>query len=115
MPNHIFDAEKSLRCNAAVTCGVGKTRLQIVDTVQTNACRSVHDEINIEEAAMCIPLSPEVVETLKSLDRIPDSQADIPRSIANELLTHGLAYESRTGGSIHMTSAGRLWLNRCAY
>lgn len=63
---------------------------------------------------MCIPLSPEVVETLKSLDRIPDSKADIPRTIANELLTHGLAYESRTGGSINMTAAGRLWLNRCA-
>ncbi|RXV66007.1 hypothetical protein D1006_37115 [Burkholderia stabilis] len=63
---------------------------------------------------MCIPLSPEVVETLRSLDRIPNSQADIPRAIANELLTHGLAYESRIGGSINMTAAGRLWLNRCA-
>ncbi len=38
---------------------------------------------------MCIPLSPEVVETLKSLDRIPDSRADITHSIANELLTRG--------------------------
>jgi hypothetical protein len=95
-------------------CGCGRIRFKIVDTVQTNACRPVHDEISTEEAAMCIPISPEVVETLKSLDRIPDSQADIPRSIANELLTHGLAYESRTGGSINMTSAGRMWLNRCA-
>ena len=42
---------------------------------------------------MCIPLTPEVVETLKSLDRVPDSQADIPRAMANELVTHGLAYE----------------------
>ncbi|QQK04592.1 MULTISPECIES: hypothetical protein [Burkholderia] len=63
---------------------------------------------------MCIPLSPEVVETLKSLDRIPDSRADITHSIANELFTHGLAYEARTVGSINMTAAGRLWLNRCA-
>ncbi len=63
---------------------------------------------------MCIPLSPEVVETLKSLDRVRDCQADIPRAIADELLTHGLAYELRTGGSINMTAAGRLWLNRCA-
>ncbi|WP_338640720.1 hypothetical protein [Burkholderia pyrrocinia] len=110
MPKHIFDAGKSQGCSAVTE----EPSSKIVDTVQTDACRPVHDELNTEEAAMCIPLSPEVVETLKSLDRIPDSQADIPRPIANELLTHGLAYESRTGGSINMTAAGRLWLNRCA-
>ncbi|WP_239511515.1 hypothetical protein [Burkholderia sp. JP2-270] len=104
--NHRFAIGGQLRCR--------NTRFRIVDTVQTQACRAVHDELNTEEAAMCIPLSPEVVETLKSLDRIPDSQADIPRAIANELLIHGLAYESRSGGSINMTAAGRLWLNRCA-
>ncbi|WP_239483159.1 hypothetical protein [Burkholderia sp. MS455] len=110
MPNHIFDAGKWPGCNAVSE----ECDFQIVDTVQTRACRPVQDELDTEEAAMCIPLSPEVVETLKSLDRIPDSQADIPRAIANELLNHGLAYESRTGGSINMTAAGRLWLNRCA-
>ncbi|WP_244130832.1 hypothetical protein [Burkholderia pyrrocinia] len=95
-------------------CGAGITRFRIVDTVQTQAFCTIYHELDTEEAAMCIPLSPEVVETLKSLDRIPASQADIPRAIANELLIHGLAYESRTGGSINMTAAGRLWLNRCA-
>lgn len=30
----------------------------------------------------------------------------------DELLTLGLAYESRTGGVINMTAAGRLWLNQ---
>jgi len=87
---------------------------RIVAAVQTSACRPVQDGLDTEEAAMYVPLSPEAVEALKSLDRIPDSQADIPRAIANELLTRGLANESRTGGSINMTAAGRMWLNRCA-
>ena len=41
---------------------------------------------------MYIQLSPEAVQTLKSLDRIPDSLAEMPRSIAEELLSFGLAY-----------------------
>ena len=36
----------------------------------------------------------------------------MPRPLAEELLTRELAYESRTGGVINMTAAGRLWLNR---
>jgi hypothetical protein len=61
---------------------------------------------------MYIELSPEAVEVLKSLDRIPDSQADTARVIVEELLGRGLAYESRTCGAINMTAAGRLWLNQ---
>jgi hypothetical protein len=63
---------------------------------------------------MYIPLSPTAVQTLRSLDRIPDALAEIPRSIAEELLRSGLAYESRTCGVINMTAAGRVWLNKCA-
>lgn len=63
---------------------------------------------------MYIELSPEAVQTLKSLDRIPDSAAETPRSIAQELLRFGLAYESRACGVINMTAAGRVWLNQCA-
>ena len=44
---------------------------------------------------MYIQLSPEAAQTLKSLDLIPDSEAATPRSIAEELLSVGLAYESR--------------------
>jgi hypothetical protein len=62
---------------------------------------------------MYIQLSPEAVQTLKSLDRIPDSQAEMPRSIAEELLGFGLAYEARACGVINMTAAGRVWLNQC--
>ena len=61
---------------------------------------------------MYIQLSSEAVQTLKSLDSIPDSQAETPRPMVNELLTFGLAYESRAGGAINMTAAGRLWLNQ---
>ena len=57
-------------------------------------------------------LLPEAVELLKSLDRIPDSQAEAARTAAEELLGRGLAYESRTDGAINMTAAGRLWLSR---
>jgi hypothetical protein len=63
---------------------------------------------------MYIQLSPEAVRTLKSLDRIPDSQADMPRPIVEELLSFGLAYESRACGVINMTAAGRVWLNQRA-
>jgi hypothetical protein len=63
---------------------------------------------------MYIELSPQAVQTLKSLDRIPDSQAATPRSIAEELLSFGLAYESRACGVINMTAAGRVWLNQRA-
>jgi hypothetical protein len=63
---------------------------------------------------MYIQLSPEAVQTLRSLDRIPDSQAEMPRSIAEELLRSGLAYESRAYGVINMTAAGRVWLNQRA-
>jgi hypothetical protein len=66
------------------------------------------------EAIMYIELSPEAVQTLKSLDRIPDSQAATPHSIAEELLRSGLAYESRSCGVINMTAAGRVWLNQRA-
>jgi hypothetical protein len=52
---------------------------------------------------MVIQLSPQAVQTLKSLDRIPDSLAETPRSIAEELLSFGLAYESRACGVINMT------------
>lgn len=61
---------------------------------------------------MYIELSPEAVQTLKSLDRIPDSVAETPRSIAEELLRFGLAYESRASCVINMTAAGRVWLNQ---
>jgi hypothetical protein len=61
---------------------------------------------------MYIELSPEAVQTLKSLDRIPDSLAETPRSIAEEPLSFGLAYESRACGVINMTAAGRVWLNQ---
>ncbi|MFM0730467.1 hypothetical protein PQQ52_08220 [Paraburkholderia sediminicola] len=60
---------------------------------------------------MSIQLSTEAAEALKSLDRVPDSGAEMPRSMADELLTLGLAYESRSGGVINMTAAGRLWLS----
>jgi hypothetical protein len=63
---------------------------------------------------MYIQLSPEAFQTLKSLDRIPDSLADMPRSIAEELLSFGLAYESHARGVINMTAAGRVWLNQRA-
>jgi hypothetical protein len=63
---------------------------------------------------MYIRLSPEAVQTLKSLDRIPDSLADMPRSIAEELLSSGLAYESRACGVINMTAVGRVWWNQRA-
>jgi hypothetical protein len=63
---------------------------------------------------MYIQLSAEAVQALKSLDRVPDSESEIPRPMTDELLTLGLAYESRTGGVINMTAAGRLWLNRRA-
>ena len=60
---------------------------------------------------MCIPLSPEAASALKSFDRIPDSQAGLPRAVAEELLRVGLAYESPIGGVVNMTAAGRLWLS----
>lgn len=60
---------------------------------------------------MYAQLSTEAAEALKSLDRIPDSGSEIPRPMADELLTLGLAYESRSGGVINMTAAGRLWLS----
>jgi hypothetical protein len=63
---------------------------------------------------MYIELSPEAVQTLKSLDRIPDSQAQMSRSIAEELLSFGLAYEARACGVINMTAAGRVWLSQRA-
>jgi hypothetical protein len=63
---------------------------------------------------MYIQLSPEAIQTLKSLDRIPDSVAETSRPIADELLKLGLAYESRNCGVINMTAAGRLWLNQRA-
>jgi hypothetical protein len=63
---------------------------------------------------MYIQLSPEAVQTLKSLDRIPDSLADTPRSIAEELWSSGLAYESRACSVMNMTAAGRVWLNQRA-
>ncbi|MGF6604488.1 hypothetical protein P3T23_009244 [Paraburkholderia sp. GAS448] len=63
---------------------------------------------------MYIQLSPEAAQTLKSLDLIPDSEAATPRSIAEELLSVGLAYESRACGVINMTAAGRVWLNQRA-
>ncbi|MFM0290898.1 hypothetical protein [Paraburkholderia megapolitana] len=61
---------------------------------------------------MDISLSPEAIWSLKSFDHIPDSQATLPRPVADELLTCGLAYESRLGGAINMTAAGRRWLTR---
>mgnify|MGYP001229793610 CR=1 FL=1 len=63
---------------------------------------------------MYIQLSPSAAQTLKSLDRISDSLEEIPRSIAEELLSLGLAYQSRTCCAINMTAAGRLWLNQHA-
>lgn len=63
---------------------------------------------------MYIELSPEAVRTLRSLDRIPDSMAETPRSISKELLSFGLAYESRASGVINMTAAGRVWLSQRA-
>jgi hypothetical protein len=63
---------------------------------------------------MYIQLSPEAIQTLKSLDRIPDPQAQTPCPVAAELLTLGLAYESHSYGAINMTAAGRLWLNQHA-
>ncbi|SOE98019.1 hypothetical protein SAMN05446635_5974 [Burkholderia sp. OK233] len=63
---------------------------------------------------MHIQLSAEAIQALKSLDRIPDSGSEMPRSMVDELLTLGLAYESRTGGIINMTAAGRMWLSRRA-
>ncbi|NML96390.1 hypothetical protein HHL24_00210 [Paraburkholderia sp. RP-4-7] len=60
---------------------------------------------------MYMQLSTGAVQALKSLDRIPDSGSEMPRSMADELLTRGLAYESRTGGVINMTAAGRQWLS----
>ncbi len=44
---------------------------------------------------MNIQLSPEAVQTLESLDRIPDSLAEMPRQIVEERLSFELAYESR--------------------
>jgi hypothetical protein len=61
---------------------------------------------------MYIQLSSEAVQTLKSLDRIPDSQAETPRPMVNELLS--FTYESRAGGAINMMAAGRRWLNQRA-
>jgi uncharacterized lipoprotein YbaY len=61
---------------------------------------------------MYIQLSLEAVQTLKSLDRPSNSLAETPRSIAEELLSFGLAYESRACGVINMTAAGRVWLNQ---
>jgi hypothetical protein len=63
---------------------------------------------------MYIQLSPEAVQTLKSVDRTSNSLAEMPRSIAEELLSSGLAYESRACGVINMTAAGRVWLNQAA-
>lgn len=63
---------------------------------------------------MDIPLSPEAIRSLKSFDHIPDSQATLPRPVVEELLTQGLAYESRIGGVIGMTAAGRRWLTQHA-
>jgi hypothetical protein len=63
---------------------------------------------------MYIQLSPAAIQTLRSLDRIPDSVAETSRTIADELLKLGLAYESRTCGAINMTAAGRLWLSQSA-
>jgi hypothetical protein len=63
---------------------------------------------------MYIQLSPEAVQTLKSLDCIPDALAKTPRSIAEELLRFGLAYQSCACGVINMTAAGRAWLNQRA-
>jgi len=45
---------------------------------------------------MYTQLSPSAAQTLKSLDRISDSLEEVPRSIAEELLSLGLAYQSRT-------------------
>jgi hypothetical protein len=44
--------------------------------------------------------------------RIPKRRCRAP--LAEELLTLGLAYGSRTSGVINMTAAGRLWLNQRA-
>ena len=63
---------------------------------------------------MDIQLSREAIATLKSFDRTPDSEAALPRPVAEELLTLGLAYESRVDGAINMTAAGRRWLNQRA-
>jgi hypothetical protein len=40
---------------------------------------------------MYIQLSPEAIQTLKSLDRIPDPQAQTPCPVAVEVMTLGLA------------------------
>lgn len=63
---------------------------------------------------MYTQLSPSAAQTLKSLDRISESLEEVPRSIAEELLSLGLAYQSRTSCVIKMTAAGRLWLNQNA-
>ncbi len=63
---------------------------------------------------MCIPLSSEATAALKSFDRVPDSEAGLPQAVVEELLRVGFAYESRSGGVVNMTAAGRLWLSQCA-